>query len=206
MKNIKWSNIIASICYIGAGALFFLDTNLTKDIICKWIGYGLLTVGAFYIISYFTKPISESFLKNDFRDGLIIMTVGLLPLVRKDLFIELVYFVMAIVIMISGYKKLQDGVDAKRMGSQHVILYIVLASISIIIGFVIVMDYTVDVKKLHGLIGIGLLYSGITDLISTLFLSGKMYKHNNAIENRKIEEPKQEDPKQEETNENPETN
>ena len=52
MKSIKWSSILVAICYIAAGILFFADANLTKDIICTWIGYALLAVGAVYIVSY----------------------------------------------------------------------------------------------------------------------------------------------------------
>ena len=192
MKNIKWSSIIIAICYIAAGILFFADANLTKDIICKWIGYGLIVVGLFCIISYFRKPKNESFLKNEFRDGLIIITIGLLPLIRKDLFIELVYFVIAVIIMISGYKKLQDCVDAWRLGLKYGVLYFVLASISIVIGLIIMMDSSITLKQLHNLIGAGLLYSGASDLISTIFLSTKMRKFNNLTEKQKVNEPVEE--------------
>lgn len=174
MKNIKWSSIIISICYIAGGFLFFLDTNLTKDLICSIIGYILLAVGVFSVVAYFAKSKLEGFLRNDFRDGLIIITVGLLPLIRKDLFIELVYSIIAILIMVSGYKKLQDCVDAWRIGYKKVALYVILSAISIIFGLIIMLDTTINVASLHKLIGISLLFSGVSDLISTIFLSRKM--------------------------------
>lgn len=174
MKNIKWSSIIISICYIAGGFLFFLDANLTKDLICSIIGYILLAVGVFSVIAYFAKSKLEGFLRNDFRDGLIIITVGLLPLIRKDLFIELVYSIIAILIMVSGYKKLQDCVDAWRIGYKKVALYVILSAISIIFGLIIMLDTTINIASLHKLIGISLLFSGVSDLISTIFLSRKM--------------------------------
>lgn len=174
MKNIKWSSIVISICYIAGGFLFFLDAKLTKDLICSIIGYILLAIGTFSVISYFSKSKLEGFLKNDFRDGLIIITIGLLPLIRKDLFIELVYSIIAILIMISGYRKLQDCVDAYRIGYKKVALYIVLSAISIILGLIIMLDTTINVASLHKLIGISLMFSGISDFISTVFLLSKM--------------------------------
>lgn len=200
MKNIKWSNIIISICYIASGIMFFSDTDITSEIICNWIGYGLLIAGALFIVSYFVHSREESFLKNEFCIGLIIITIGLLPLIRNDLFIELVYFVLAIVIMVSGYKKLQDCVDAWRLGLKYGLLYLVLSAISIVIGLVIMLDTTIDIKPLHILIGCGLVYSGISDLISTIFLSSKMYKFIN--EQNKNEENVEEEVANNETPEN----
>ena len=167
MKSIKWSSIFIAVCYIAAGILFFADASLTRDAICKWIGYIALAIGIVNIVSYFLRPKNESFLKDEFRDGLILITIGLLPLIRKDIFIEIVYFVLAIVIMISGYNKLQDCVNAWRMGLKLGILYFILSAISITIGLIIMLDTTIDIKPLHNLIGAGLMYSGITDLIST---------------------------------------
>lgn len=179
MKSIKWSSILVSICYIVAGIFFFADANLTKDIICTWIGYGLLGVGAILIVSYFIRPKHESFLRNEFRDGLIIITIGLMPLIRKDLFIEIVYIAIAVVIMISGYKKLQDCVDSYRLGIKNGLVYFILSAISIILGLIILLDPTIQVRPLHNLIGAGLLYSGVSDLISTIFLSSKMSEYIN---------------------------
>ena len=188
MKKIKWSSIIIAICYIVAGILFFLDENLTREIVCSWIGYSLLVIGVLSLISYFLHPKNVSFLKNEFRDGLIVITLGIMTLIRKDLFIELVYFVLAIIIVISGYKKLQDCVDACRLGFKNFILYLVLASISIVIGLIVMLDPTIAIKPLHRLIGGGLLYSGVSDLISTIFISSKMYSYIKNIEDSKVEE------------------
>lgn len=188
MKKIKWSSIVIAICYIVAGSLFLYDTNITKEIICTWIGYGLLACGLVYIVSYFIRPKHESFLKNDFRDGMILLTLGILPLVKKNMFLELVYFIIAVVIMISGYKKLQDCVDAWRLGAKHGVLYFVLASISIVIGLVIMLDTTINTRPLHYLIAGGLLFSGISDLISTIFLASKMSKYIRRINKEKAEQ------------------
>lgn len=188
MKSIKWSSIFIAVCYIAAGILFFADASLTRDAICKWIGYLSLGIGIVYIVSYFLRPKEESFIKDEFRDGLILVTIGLLPLIRKDIFIEIVYFVLAIVIMISGYKKLQDCVDSWRLGMKNGLVYFILASISIILGLIIMLDTTIQVKPLHNLIGAGLLYSGVSDLISTIFLSRKMTQYINSKPTEKVED------------------
>lgn len=189
MRNLKWSNIIIAICYIVAGILFFADANLTKEAICTWIGYGLIIAGGLYVLTYFLHPVQESFLKTDFRDGLMLLTIGLLAIIKKEIFIGIVYFAIAIVIMVSGFKKMQDCVDAWRLGLKYGVLYFVLASISIVIGLFILIDSTLSIRTLHNMIGIGLLYSGISDLVSTIFLASKMTSYMKTIEK---EEPKEE--------------
>ena len=195
MKSIKWSSIFIAVCYIAAGILFFADASLTRDAICKWIGYIALAIGIVNIVSYFLRPKNESFLKDEFRDGLILITVGLLPLIRKDIFIEIVYFVVAIVIMISGYSKLQDCVVSWRLGMKNGLVYFILAAISIILGLIIILDTTIQVKPLHNLIGAGLLYSGVSDLISTIFLSKKMTQYVNSIPTEKVADIKADETK-----------
>jgi len=187
MKKIKWSNIFLALCYIVAGVFFFIDPNISKEIICTWMGYGLLTIGVIYIISYFVRSKQESRFKNEFRDGLILLTLGTLALVKRILFLDIIYFIIAIVIMISGYKKLQDLVDAWRLNAEHNLLYFILAAISIAVGLIIIFDTTIDNKPLHYLIAGGLLYSGVSDLISDIFLAAKMSKYINEI-NKKEEE------------------
>ena len=202
MKNIKWSNVVIAVCYIIAGIMFFADANLTKEVICTWIGYGLIIAGGLYVLTYFLHPVQESFMKTDLRDGLILLTIGLMALIKKELFIGIVYFAISIVIMISGYKKLQDCVDAWRLGLKYGVLYFVLASISIGIGLFILIDSTLSIKTLHVLIGIGLLYSGISDLISTIFLASKMTEYLSG--NKKIEEPVEKEEILDDKNETPE--
>lgn len=194
MKNVKWSAIVVAACYIGAGCLFFVEPSLTRELICKWIGYCSIAFGIVDIISYFIRPKHESYMENAFRDGLILITLGILVLIKKTLFIELVYLILAIVIMISGYNKIQDCVVSWRLGIKNGLVYLVLASISVILGLFILSGNITDVKTLHSLIAAGLFYSGITDLISTLFLSKQMNDYINSL-------PKQEEKQEEETEE-----
>lgn len=188
MKNLKWSSVGIALCYIVAGILFFANAKLTREIICSWTGYILLIVGAVSIIAYFLRHKTVSFMKNEFRDGLILITLGTLVLVKKDEFISIVYMLLAIVIMISGYRKLQDCVDSWRLGQKYGILYLVLSFISIIIGLIVMLDAPNDIQTLHKLIGFGMLYSGVSDLISTLFISTKVSEYLHSIE-EKINNP-----------------
>lgn len=191
MKNIKWASIIIALCYIVAGILFFIDPNVTREILCSWLGYAAIIIGILDVLFFLLRSKQQSFFRNDFMVGLILITIGIVALARRYLFIELVYLVLAITIMISGYRKLQDGVVAYRLGSNHGLLYFLLALISIAIGVVMIVDPSIPVVTLHYLIGVGLMFSGISDLISSVFLSKKMIryvKQKDQYDNVKVKE------------------
>lgn len=61
-------------------------------------------------------------------------------------------------------------------------LYVVLSAFSIILGIIIMFDITIYVSSLHKMIWISFVFSGASDLISTVFLSRKMSKYISAAE------------------------
>ena len=83
-------------------------------------------------------------------------------------------YVLAIVIIASGIMKLQDGIDAHRIGFPSGYIYLILASISIIFGLVVMFDLIPAGKLIYQVLGAGLAYSGITDLFSAIYLSGRI--------------------------------
>lgn len=183
MKNIKWTSLVLSVCYIGSGAYFLANPYLAQEDLCTLIGYVLILLGIYNVLTYLIRKVETSFLRSDFTFGLIEITIGSIALAYKPLFIELVYIIMGITIMISGYNKLQDCVDTYRLGAKHGVLYLVLSIISIGIGLLVITNPFLDTVTVHYVIGAGLVYSGLSDLFSSVYLSSKMIK-------RKIDEKK----------------
>ena len=175
MKSVKWSSLFIAVCYIGAGVLFFMYPESTKQDICMYGAYAALLIGSLNIIGYFLRPKQEAFFRNDFIVGLLLITFGVITITTSKLFLDLVYIALAIVIMLSGYKKLQDSVDSWRLGYSNGFLYLILAVISIAIGTIIIIHGPkMKTLSLDYMIGAGFLYSGISDFISSVFLSVKM--------------------------------
>ncbi|MDO4198763.1 MAG: DUF308 domain-containing protein [Erysipelotrichaceae bacterium] len=197
MKNIKWTAIVMALGYIAAGVYFFMFPDTSEDMIRTILGFALIGVGIINIIAYFVRSNEESFLRDDFKDALIMITIGCFALAFKELFIELVYLVIGIIIMISGYSKLQDCVDTWRFGANHGPLYIVLALVSIAAGLVAAINPFTSTQHLHYLIGGALIFSGVSDLFSSIYLSTKMVQLKSA--RRKEEQEAMEAAAEEET-------
>ena len=173
LKELKWNNIIASILMIVLGIVLLIFPSLSLSVITNMIGIAAIIGGLFSIIKYFTLDLKDSFYRNDFLFGIIILTLGILIMFKPAFFISLIPFILGIAIIFSGFVKLQDGIDAKRMGYDGSILYIILAIIDIIFGIVILFDPFSAAGVMFMIIGIGLIYSGVSDLYTTLYLSKK---------------------------------
>ena len=104
---------------------------------------------------------------------------------------EILPIIFGLVILISGLVKVQSASVAKRIGYQGANAYTILGVISIILGVIIMffLPGSVATETLFIVIGIGMIYSGISDLYVTCFLSSKYKKFIRAWK-EKMGEPK----------------
>jgi uncharacterized membrane protein HdeD (DUF308 family) len=81
---------------------------------------------------------------------------------------------LGIVILINGIVKLQQVAELVRMNEGGWLFIAILAAVNIIIGIVAILNPFDTANLLIRVIGIGLLYGGITDLIAGGYVSGRM--------------------------------
>lgn len=166
---------------------------------CDLFGIALIIYGIINIVMYFMIDIKESLYRNDFASGIIKILLGIMVIYHKEMFRELIPFLLAIAIISSGFSKLQDGVDAARIGYPSGWQFVLLATISVIAGLVVLLAVIKDPELLLQVAGGALLYSGLTDMYTTLYLSGKIKKFLDAREKpQKPKEPREEEPVPEE--------
>lgn len=179
MKNIKWSNIFAGILIAAAGILLIAYPYITDNDICTAIGGIVFIYGVLNIVRYFIYPIEVRLFRNDLIVGLLLVTIGIISFIFKEMFLEMTYIYLALLILYSGFMKFKDGIDASHLGSNHGMLYFGLAMISIILGLVVLFNtYIFSTRAtedfMHKLIGYGMIYSGLSDLFSAIYLSKKL--------------------------------
>ena len=173
LKEMKWNAIISSILMIVLGVVLVLFPTLSMNLIVTFIAIAAIISGLVNIIRYFSYDLKESYFRNDFLFGLVTLTLGILILFKPEMFIALIPLILGVVIIYSGFSKLQDGIDAKRFGYPNSLLYIVLAFIDIILCLFVLFNPFSAAGILFIVIGLGLMYSGISDLFVTLYLAKK---------------------------------
>lgn len=175
LKEVKWSNILISIIYIVIGILLIAFPKVSGDVITSIIGIGFLALGAVAVINYFLIPVKDAFYRNDFVYGVIAIVFGLIIITKQNLIADLIPVILGIVITASGVRKVQQAIVAKRINYSQSAFYFVMGIISIILGVVIMFWLSGQTAKniVFIVIGAGLVYDGVSDLIATLFLANK---------------------------------
>ncbi|MBR4457317.1 MAG: DUF308 domain-containing protein [Solobacterium sp.] len=190
--KIKWASISTAAVYVVAGIALLLYPGQIRQMFCDLFGIAMIVYGIINIVVYFMIDIRESLYRNDFSSGIIKILLGVMVIYHKEMFAQIIPFLLAIAIIASGFSKLQDGVDAARIGYPRSWMYVILAIISVGCGVVVLFDFIRDPDKLLQFSGAALLYSGLTDLFSTLSLSGKIRRF---LQNGGIIKPKPEEKK-----------
>ncbi len=181
LKDLKWNAIIGSLVMIVTGIILIIFPGVSMTVLASIVGVGAIAAGLFSIIRFFTYELSESFYRNDFLIGIVIMTIGIVILFRPQVFISIIPFVLGIVIMFSSFSKLQDGITAKRLGYPNHMLYIILALIDCVFGLIVLFNPFDFATILFVIIGVGLVYSGASDLYVTIYLSKKFNEYYKAL-------------------------
>ena len=191
MKELKWSAIWEAIILLVLGILLVCFPKASASVVCTLIGIGCLIGGVVCIINYCMIDVRDIFYRNDLVMGIFLILFGLLALYKKNVLAEILPIIFGLVILISGLVKVQSASVAKRIGYHGANAYTILGVISIILGVIIMffLPGSVATETLFIVIGIGMIYSGISDLYVTCFLSSKYKKFIRAWK-EKMGEPK----------------
>jgi uncharacterized membrane protein HdeD (DUF308 family) len=188
-RNVNWSSVIGSLIMAVIGILVILYPEVTGDVAASILGIGAILFGGVYVLLYFFKDLHESLFSEEFVIGLTAIIFGVVVLTKRDLIISLIPVILGLVILISGFSKLQRGVVAKRIGYESSTIYLALAAVSIVLGIIVMFFLNGEDMRnaLFILIGIGLIYSGATDLFANFFLAAKFNAFVKSFEEKKQE-------------------
>ena len=126
----------------------------------------------FFLIGYFLrKELAAG--NNDLIKGLVIVCIGIFICVKSELVVSVLPVVLGIGVVLSGILKLQHAFDLKRMGFDTWVRIGLTAAVNIFIGLIVILNPFSTVAWLMRLVGIGFLFSGVTDLITTIYVSKK---------------------------------
>lgn len=168
--------LLSAVLYMVLGVILIIFPATTARTICYIIAGIAMAIGLVNLIVYFMRTVTRNYYRNDFVMGLVLIMLGFFVICKVDLVIALVPFIIGLCIIISGLFKLQGALDMQRMGG-NAALILALAVINVVIGVLMVINPFSSALLLYRLLGVGLLFSGLTDLSSTLYLSKKMHSY-----------------------------
>ena len=176
LKNLKWNAILTALIYVVAGVILIIFPDKVQNVICNIIGLVGIILGVIRIFMYLSAEVQDAIYRNDFVEGIVLILIGILVIYQKTIIQSLIPFIVAIVIIVDGFVKLQDGIDAKRLGYDKSYIYVIFAAISIIVGLIVMFNLVDTGNILFQILGGGLVYCGISDIVSVVFIANRVKK------------------------------
>lgn len=171
LKKIKWNVIISSVIYVALGVILLLWPEKMARNICYVIGVIAVAVGIVNLIDYIRKDYSVDAYRYNLVYGLVSILFGVFVFVKVDTVVSIIPFLLGFAVTISGLLKLQNAVDLIRMKYKGWGAVMIVSVLNIAFGVVLIMNPFDSAMVLFICIGIGMIYSGVSDLIATIMLS-----------------------------------
>lgn len=174
IKEYKIDNIVMGILSAVVGVILVIFPGTTLRMIGYLVSAALFLMGIVSIIIYMRRKTEDNFMKNDFLKGLVAITLGVCTILKVEVVISLLPLILGIIIIISGCSKLQETIDMARVKSPSWFILLITAIINIALGVLVVCNPFNTMKLLVTIIGIGMIFGGVTDVFITLHIAKKM--------------------------------
>lgn len=190
LKQLKWDTLLMGALYILLGIVALVIPETMERLLGFLIGVGLIIAGAVSMISYLLRDAHQNYYHNDFLHGLVGILLGIVVLYKVDFIISLVPLLLGALVLVSGLSKLQDVIDLKRLEYGNWIFMLVLALINVVLGLLLIFHPMAIANLLFRLLGVGLIFSGITDCVTAIYFAGKIrdyFAEVNAVDSTFVE-------------------
>lgn len=198
LKSLQINSLVTAIVYVILGLLFIILPEAITRSAAVLLGVVLLIAGAAYIIDYFRKWQIE-YKANGLAIGILLVFGALFLFFQNEVIATIVPLVLGFAVVLSGTIKLQNAIVLYRAKEGMWIPVLVLAALSLVFGFIIMINPFAAMTTLIVIIGVGLLISGLTDLVIIFLMSrrsneleaaGRSRLDKNVIDTDHVQSPK----------------
>lgn len=171
LKKIKWNVIISSVIYVALGVALLIWKEVITQSICYVVGVISIATGIVNLIDYIRKDYTVDAYQYNLVYGVAFILIGIFIFYRVDTVLLIIPFLLGFAVTISGLLKFQNAVDLIRMKYSGWGVVMTISVLNIAFGIVLIMNPFDSMMILCICIGIGMIYSGVSDLIATIMLS-----------------------------------
>ena len=168
-KKINKSVFVIPAVYIVLGLVMVIFPETTEKTFCLSLGAIAAVLGIISLVTYFSRDFEDSVYRYDFVNGVMLILLGLLFIVKMEMIIKLIPIMLGVMILANGIMKLQHAIDLKRIEFSGWLYVLVFSLLCLSVGAVCLFRPAFIASTIIILMGISFLFCGITDFI-TLFL------------------------------------
>lgn len=183
LNSRRVSCALSALCFIALGVLLLGWPDLSRIWICRLLGAALLITGGVYVISHFAKSKgAAAVFQYDLILGVILAIVGVWLLTTPDLIITFLQYILGAILVIHGVIDLQGALNLRSGGSSHWWPACLIALITLALGAIVIWNPFASINALLMLVGIALIYDGVSDLVILFQLTRTFKKVKEAVE------------------------
>lgn len=172
--KLKWEKLVTAIVAIVLGIVFVADPNGSGDAVCKVAGVAMIVLAATMLIRYFT---SAQLFPENLIFSAVLLLLGIFFIAKSGVVMTVLGLFFGIFLVIDGASKVRDGIDAAKAKMQGWWIWFILALLTIVLGILVMFG-----ESVMTLLGVSLIVDGVSDIVTTLWLSAGVRKVKKEIE------------------------
>lgn len=172
--KLKWEKLVTAIVAIVLGIVFVADPNGSGDAVCKVAGVAMIVLAAAMLIRYIT---SAQLFPENLIFSAVLLLLGIFFIAKSGVVMTVLGLFFGIFLVIDGASKIRDGIDAAKAKMQGWWIWFILALLTIVLGVLVMFG-----ESVMTLLGVSLIVDGVSDIVTTLWLSAGVRKVKKEIE------------------------
>lgn len=182
-KEFRRDMVVSTIIYIIIGVILIIWPDKTAKIVNYIIAAAMAAGGIANIFRYLKMDLVRGAKSFSLSIGIVMLAAAVFLFVEPTVVVSIFPVLLGIIIFVSGVIKFQNAVDVARTGYKKWGFIMLMALLCIAFGVAILINPFRSAKMLIRLIGISFVYSGLSDLLATFFLNGKIKEFEKDLKN-----------------------
>jgi predicted phage tail protein len=161
MRRIRADYMLSSLLCIAMGIVFIANPDSVSSVIGTVCAVVLIVIGVVYLGSYFLHVVTGGI---SAAMGAVVLLLGVWVLLQPQIVTTLVPIVIGVVLLAHGFRGFRESLATRKFGSDAWGIGAVLAVISMVLGVVCIVDAFGVVNLAIKLIGVALIYNGVSNI------------------------------------------
>ncbi len=190
IRGVKNEIIIMNAAMVVLGILMVMFPQMINGLICQGIGAVLCVWGIIRIIKYFMARAESAFGSFGLVQGGAMLGFGIFFLANPDFFVSIIDTALAIILLVMAVIKVQYAFDFLKLNSSRWWIQLLGAVVMAVLGILALTKPFGVANIVMILIGAGLIFSGLWDLISVIRMSVFVRDSVNGVRKKTAESQK----------------
>ena len=171
LKRIKTNTVISALLYTLLGLALLLRPELSTNVLCTVLGVVLVVCGVTDILDFVFHRDGTLYYALRLIAGIILAAVGAWLITQPTLIAVVIPRIIGVLICFHGVRNLSDALTLRKKGSTNALSAAFMGAVTVLCGLVLVLNPFQSYTTVLRLIGISLIYDGISDIWITAEVS-----------------------------------